>query len=336
MKKLVDDPRLMIYICELYYNKEKSKQEIGAELGLSRPTVNRLLAAAKEKGVVSINIPDLEAIRYWELEQQLTDAYGLKDALIVDYTEDYSQLTESLGKAAARYLQQVIREDYVVGISMGRSLLKTVENVTDPHVTNVVFVSLLGGLGKLRLDLHSNPLTEHLAFVYGGDFYPIHAPARVSTISAKRELMKEQSIAVAINLMKKLDVAVVGIGVPGKNSALMATELFEWKELETLSRNGAIGEVCMQFFDIEGNLQNYNKNNQVIGIPIERLRKVPYSIGVAGSKQKVNAILGAIRGGYINVLITDTYCARALLDEAEGNPSAAAEAGQPVKNEASP
>ena len=68
MKKVVDDPRLMIKVCDLYYNQDASQQQIGKQLGLSRPTVARLLASAREQQIVEIRIPGLDSIEYWELE----------------------------------------------------------------------------------------------------------------------------------------------------------------------------------------------------------------------------------------------------------------------------
>ena len=77
MKKVVDDVRLMIKVCDLYYNRQISQQKIAQELGLSRPTVSRLLSSAKEQGVVTITISDLDEIQYWELERQLEERWHL-------------------------------------------------------------------------------------------------------------------------------------------------------------------------------------------------------------------------------------------------------------------
>ena len=77
MRKKVDDPRLMIKVCDLYYNQNASRQEIGQELGLSRPTIARLLDSAREQGLVRIEIPDLDTIAYWELEKKLEEKFGI-------------------------------------------------------------------------------------------------------------------------------------------------------------------------------------------------------------------------------------------------------------------
>ena len=109
MRKKVDDPRLMIKVCDLYYNQNASRQEIGQELGLSRPTIARLLDSAREQGLVRIEIPDLDTIAYWELEKKLEGKYGLRQVLVVDGSDDKDTLESALGSSAARYLQYVIK-----------------------------------------------------------------------------------------------------------------------------------------------------------------------------------------------------------------------------------
>ena len=117
--------------------------------------------------------------------------------------------------------------------------------------------------------------------------------------------------------MNRIDVALVGIGYPNEHSAIKATGYYKENEIESLVSRKAAGELCMQFYDIEGHTGSYASDNAVIGMDIHRLCKVPCSVGIAGGKEKLSAIQGAINGKYINVLITDTECARALLSDEE-------------------
>ena len=313
MKKVVDNPRLMIRVCDLYYNREASLQEISTALGLSRPTINRLLNSAKESGIVRIEIPDLDAVRYWDLEQELKAAYGLKEVIISDPESSKEEMLVSLGKAAAGFLQHSIHDGDIVGVSMGDSLQHAVEQITAPAASGTVFVPLIGGMGKLRMELHANPIAQRMAELYGGDFYPLHVPARVSGDKVRAEILREESIAAAVQQMRALNVAVVGIGCPSEQSVLKATGLFEQKEINDLTERGAVGEVCLQFYDENGNTKPFAENRQVVGLDAAKLRKVPLSVGIAGGIDKAAAILGALRGKMINVLVTDAESANALL-----------------------
>ena len=176
----------------------------------------------------------------------------------------------------------------------------------------MTFVPLIGGMGQLRMDLHANNLAETLSYIYDGRFVPLHAPARVSSMKIREQFLKEESLAEALRMSKNLDMAIIGIGCPYVNSSIMATGYFKENEKESLKERDAVGDICMQFYDIEGDTSRFEKDNNVIGIDIHKLRDIPYSIGVAGGMDKFSAILGAVRGGYINILITDIQCADAL------------------------
>ena len=314
MKKVVDDIRLMIKVCDLYYNLERSQQKIAEELNLSRPTVSRLLSSAREQGIVKIIIPDIDEIRYWELERSLESRFGLSEVLITDSFTDVDETNDHIGRMAGRYIEKKIRSGDVVGVSMGRTLHQMVTHVAYPEASDVTFVPLVGGMGQLSTELHANSIAEDLARIYKGTFIPLHAPARVSTRKMRDELMKEESLAGAVSLMKRLDIALVGIGYPNEYSSITATGYYDELAINELKLRKVAGDICMQFFDKNGSTAPYSADNNVIGIDIANLSRVPGCVGIAGGMDKVNAIRGAIRGGYINRLITDVDCARALLD----------------------
>lgn len=312
MRKVVDDPRLMIKVCDLYYNQNASQQQICKLLELSRPTVARLLTSAREQGVVQITIPNLETIAYWELEQKLEQKYGLREVLVVDTGSTEDDLETGLGAAAAKYLQYIIKDGDTVGVSMGSTLYHMICCMEEQTAREVTFVPLVGGIGKARMELHSNSLAETMSRLYHGSFVPLHAPARVSSSLVRDELMREESLSTAMQLMKRLDVALVGIGYPNERSAIKATGYFKENEIESLIERKVAGELCMQFYDVTGDTAPYRADNNVIGIDIHKLKKVPCSVGIAGGLEKLPAIQGAIRGKYINRLITDVRCASAL------------------------
>lgn len=315
MRKLIDDPRLMVKVCDLYYNQNISQQQIADILELSRPTVAKLLVAARTRGVVQISISDMDAIEYWELERQLEKKYGLREVVVVSSGKNETDLEEALGRAGAKYLQYMIKDGDVIGVSMGTTLFHVAPHLHRGDAKDVTFVPLVGGMGRLRMELHSNSLVESMSRVYGGNFLPLHAPARVSNAAIRNEFMKEESLRPVIKLAGHMDVALVGIGYPNEHSAIKATGYYKENEIEALIEKKVVGELCMQFYNISGDTAPYRNNNTVIGVDIRKLRKVPCSIGLAGGVKKIPAIRGAIHGGYINTLITDADCAAALVSE---------------------
>ena len=321
MKKVVDDERLMVKICEMYYNQEINQKLIATELGLSRPTVSRILQNAKEQGIVKIIIDPLYGNNYVDIEKKLETCYGLKEVFIVDFKTDKRDQKDELAKATASYLERLVKNDNIIGVSMGSSIGQIHRFVSKGLSKNATFVPLIGGIGHLGMELHSNTIVEALAKAFGGEYYLLHAPAKVSGIQIKEELMKEPGINRVIKMCDGLDIAVVGIGVPNRGSAIMATGYYDEKDMEIMRGKNVAGDVCMQFFDITGNSEPFQADNIVIGIDIKKLRRVPHSIGVASGTEKANAIVGAINGGYINVLVTDIECAKKLLEISDNQTS---------------
>lgn len=315
MRKLVNDPRLMTKVCDMYYNQKRSQQQIMDELKLSRPTVARLLESARDEGIVQISIPNLDVIKYWELERIIEEKYGLREVMVVDSGESDLELKESLGKAAARYLQYVVTDDCTIGISMGDTLYHMTNHIEPRKRQGITVVPLVGGMGQLRMELHANSLAESVARAYEGEFVPFHAPGRVTNASVRRELLRDESLARAVRCMDQVDVALVGIGYPNERSALKATGYYKEKEIESLIAKRVAGELCMQFYDVNGNAAPYKKDTNTIGIDVKKLRKIPVCVGIAGGSKKLSAVKGAIAGKYINTLITDVDCARQLASE---------------------
>lgn len=177
MRKVIDDPRLMVRVCDLYYNQGISQQQIAKDLNLSRPTVSRVLALAREQGIVKISISNVDAVEHWELERKLEKEYGLQEVIIVGENSSEDKMKEALGEAAARYLEYTIKDRNTVGVSMGSTLYEVISHVMHPEAKRVTFVPIVGGVGRVRMELHANSLAESLSRIYDGKFVPLHARA---------------------------------------------------------------------------------------------------------------------------------------------------------------
>ncbi|MER5647242.1 sugar-binding domain-containing protein [Streptosporangium sp. NPDC002524] len=82
---------------------------------------------------------------------------------------------------------------------------------------------------------------------------------------------------------------------------------------EELRSLGAVGDVCLRFFDAGGDPVDSAFDRRVVGIGADTLRSVGRRVAVAGGEREHAAIRAALRGGWVNVLITDVEVARHLL-----------------------
>ncbi len=312
----LEELRLLSKVSKLYYEANLTQDEIVSKLQLSRSKVSRLLHQARKSGVVRINIISPLGV-YPDMELLLEKRYGLKDVVIVEVRETDAQatITNELGVAAAAYLQRVLKEDEIIGISWG-STLNSVVDAMQPHPlpgTNVV--QIIGGLGRPESEVHATDLCRRLARLLGSKLTLLPAPGIVNSQQVKEVFLSDGHVDRAFDLFSKLTIAIVGIGTPAPDSVLIRDKsIVSQKELDDVLNKGAIGDIALRFFDIDGQPVHSELDNRVIGIELDQLSRVERVVGIAGGPQKVSVLRGALLGRLINVLITDQLTARCLLE----------------------
>lgn len=314
MKKKVGDTRLIVKACILYYEDNRSQQEIAKILNISRPTVSRILKEAKRLGIVKIQINKDFNSDYEILERHLEKKFGLREVIIVnDMNDSLSQKLE-LANAAARYLERSLKDGDIVGVSMGTTLKEISRFVGCSQPLKITVLPLIGGVGQIGIEIHPNQIVRDLAMAFGGDFKFLHAPAVLSNTDIKLNLKKDEGIKEILDEINKVNIAIVGIGVPtNKDSTMMATGYYDEEKIKVLKQKKAAGDICLQFYDVGGTIDQFEFNKNVFGIEINQLRNMQQVMGVAGGKDKVEAILGAINGKYINILVSNYSCCKELL-----------------------
>lgn len=314
MKKILGDTRLMLKCCVMYYENQIGQNEIAKRLGISRPTVSKLLKQAREKGYVRIEIVDLDNQNCYKLEKQLEEKFGLKEAIVVEDKYDINFQKEELGMEVSKYLYRTIKEGDIIGISMGTTL-KTIPQYTKvKKFNNIQFIPLLGGIGEPDMTTHSNQLVVEMSKGMGGTFKLLHGPAIVSNENIINILREDKNIKEVFKSMDKMNIALVGIGSPiDENSNVIKNGYFNKRDIEVFKEKKAAGDICLNVYGLDGNVDNYEYNRCVFGLNIKKLKNVDKVIGVACGIEKVEAILGALNGKYINVLAVNYSLAEAIL-----------------------
>ncbi len=218
-----------------------------------------------------------------------------------------------LGVAAAKYLHRVVQDNDLIGFTWGGSLAALSDSIIPENKNNLQVIQMVGGLGEPDTDIHAIEIVKSAAIELNATLILLPAPGIVETIEAHRILLADKSIKHALDLAPKADVAFVGIGAPGPDSMIVHGNIMTQAEMKQLIDLGAVGDIGLRFFDIQGNPILSEVANRVIGANLTAFRKIPHTIGLAGGAEKVNAILGAIRGNYINTLVTDQHTAQKLL-----------------------
>ncbi len=316
--KSVERSRLLSKVARLYYEHGLRQPEIAKQLSLSQAMVSRLLAEALKEGIVRTTVMAPAGV-YSELEDELERRYGLKDAVIADSAADTrDEVLRDIGSAAASYLETTLGSDEVVGISSwSETLVRTVGSMQPlrrsggGHV-----VQILGGIGNPTAEAHAIRLTEQLASLLKASPHFLSAPGVTGSPEATAAYLAEPLVQETVAYFGTLQVALVGIGALHPSRLLGESgNVFSEDELGELEQLGAVGDVCLRFFDGAGRAVGSRFDERVIGLSLEEIRGVPRSVGVAGTNDKLEAIRGALEGRLINVLVTDRFTAERLVAE---------------------
>jgi DNA-binding transcriptional regulator LsrR (DeoR family) len=177
-------------------------------------------------------------------------------------------------------------------------------------------VQLFGGVGNPGAEAHAARLTQRFAELTGAQPTFLLAPGIATSVRARDALVQDRFVDEALAQLDEVTLALVGIGALEPSTLLQRSgNIFSERELAALGERGAVGDLCLRFYDAQGRRVASDVDRRVIGVTLEQLREVERCVGVAGGGRKYEAIRGALRGRWINVLITDHVTAERLLGE---------------------
>jgi len=317
----IDEVRLMVRVARLYYEQELGQPEIAAQLDLSQSSVSRLLKRARQEHIVRITVTAPMGT-YAELEEALERTYGLKEAIVVDTVDgDDERVLREIGAAAAFYLENTLKPGEVIGISSWSATILAMVDAMQPvnRISDVKVVQILGGVGNPKANVFAAQLISRLASLVRGEATMLPAPGVVGSVQARQVLLEDPYVFSAMQMFNHVTLALVGIGTVEPSGLLASSgNIYSPQELDILRKAGAVGDICLRFFDNWGSPVATPLNDRVIGMELQQLQRVNRAIGVAGGRRKLDAIRGALEGHWINVLITDRLTAEHLTKNLDG------------------
>jgi deoxyribonucleoside regulator len=314
----------MVQCLELYYRQGRSQKDVAAALGVSAATVSRLLKRAFDEGLVRV---ELDLPRTQELETALVERFGLRDAAVVA-AGGRSDVREELGVAAAAYFEKIATNGLRVGLSCGFTLYHTIRSLKDRRFKDLDLYPLSGESTLKLVDLAPNTLVGMMAAKYRPHVtayaLPVQHLVSLRQIEQeRRRLLRDPEVRRIYEAAQTVDVALVGVGqIAEQTPGFCALAESYGVSVKRLREFGVVGEINYQPFDVEGRIVDQPElqvlMHRVLSVSGERLqdlsrREDRYVIAVAGGRSKIDAVRGALRGRFMNVLVTDEDVAQAVL-----------------------
>lgn len=313
----------LVAVSRLFYEQQMSKTDIAQELNISITHVNRLLKEATRRGVVQIKI---QAPNFEDLELRLKESYGLHDTVVIQ-TPDEQFLHTELGRAAAQYFEDKVKEPSKIGFGSGRTMFEmasavnekdrrltlypiavyaeqtlSVEGVDANTVVNIIWFKSRPSAKARRLEL----------------FFPGELVPKLET--KVRDLLKKDVVEELIDDISNLDYYFFSCSHLRENSQLMALTKSCGEDVKALRESEIIGDYLFNTINDRGEYIFNCTEKLIFRIKLETLKAAAQNknrrvVLVAGGRDKSRVVRAGIVGGFFNALITDSETARALLAE---------------------
>nr|WP_263324684.1 sugar-binding transcriptional regulator [Neobacillus sp. Marseille-Q6967] len=308
-----NNSELITKVAYMYYIDNLPQSKIASLLGISNSTVSRLLQSARDRGIVKIEIQNTN-IRCYSLEKKLIDKFHIEEAIVVpSYSVREENILRDLGEAGVNYLKQNIKPEMTIAFSMGKTLSVVADCLEVEEKVDCNIVPITGGLGQVRSELHSNDICRRIADKFGGTAYPLYAPAILATEDLKNGIIKDPMIQKVFQMGLNADITVVGVGNVS-DSTFNELELISKEESKEMERHGVIGDIGSWFFDQNGNILDLDIHRRVVGPDFKKLSENSKVVLIAGTEEKREVIKAALKGKWVDVLITCENAAEYLLD----------------------
>ena len=304
------DRRTQIKIAHWYYEKGFTQAQIADKLQISRQRVNKIVNSLVEEGIVTIKINGLDQ-QYVELENTIENHFNLKQVVIADCDQPGTNTLHAMGAKAAEFLDDYIQDKTTIGISWGLTLGEAISNMRQTRKPNCQVVQLVGGLHSSNHMVRPDEITRMLARKLRCDYHNLYAPAFLDSDISHELITQEESVHRVFELMESCDMAIVGIGELSTRATVVEQGYLSQEELTALREFGCVGDICFNHFTLDWRLKALEVRS-TIGVGYNTLKRIPNVIAICGGLNKVDAIMGALNTGCIDILITDSCAARAL------------------------
>ncbi|MCD9149968.1 sugar-binding transcriptional regulator [Pseudophaeobacter flagellatus] len=307
----------------LHFVEGLKQSEIATKLNLSTSKVNRLIAQGRRMGMVKIDIKS----RFQHLidcEEQMVRTTGLNSAVITPTASGNPDTTlQQVGRAAANFLLETLRDGDVIAITGGKAISAVVENLTADIARDVTVVPLTGGVqGKYFTDV--NHLATQLAERLGGRAMLVHAPLFAETRAQRDMLMEVGSVRDVFDIARKANVALLGIGsIQAADSSYYDLNPVPEADRKMLANSGVVAELLAHLIGDDGRVADYPLNHRLVALDPGDLAECGRVIGIASGLEKARPIRATLNGGYLDALVLDEETALNLLNPKESKPNVA-------------
>lgn len=311
----ISDELLAVRAAELYYEENKTQDEIGTILRITRWKVGRLLQAAREQGIIRIDIVHPRA-RKLSLEHDLTEAYGLLQAIVVPSDSDET-VTERIASAGADYLVSMRPRTRRLGVSWGKTLHRLAQCLPMGWSPPVEVVQINGGVSRSNTPGQAADTATVMAATSGGSVTLMPTPAILEHSETRKLIESDRAVSGILEQALGADTFLFSAGPASTVSVHVHSGYLDEADITRLQGLGAVGDVIGRYITASGDIADPALDDRTLGLSLADVRRAGRRIAVVGGSDKHRVAKALVENGIANILVTDEATARFLLIEHE-------------------
>ncbi len=288
----------------LYFVRGYTQDEVARQLGVSRPTAQRLVSFAVTEELVRFKV-DHPIIGCLALGAEVASRFGLEFCDVAPADPRLGRARDVIAPYLADRLFRILslKQPITLGVGSGRMLraaVDRIERIDRPQHRVVSLVGSTSSSGRASLFEVATRLADRL----GAECYPLQLPVVAETASSRGTLQRQRAYATLLELRSRADAVVVGIGEVGARAQIVEDGFLTRAEMDALVAQGAVGEITGWAFNSEGEILDGPINERVASMPLQHSPERPVILA-GGGKSKVASLRAALKGGFATALVTD-------------------------------
>ncbi len=301
----------VVWAAWLYHRDGLNQEQVAEIMGVSRASVVKYIQQAREEHIITVTVQP-QIVARAEESQEIKKRFGLNNVFVVPDDGGKREATKRVSEAGAMLLLQELRPHDILGVAWGRTVLALSEALPCATVPDVTVVQILGNRSGNE-GFAGELCASNIAARLGARCINLFAPAVLSQPGLRELLMAEPQLKEQFACARSCTRVLLGVCTVENNSLSHNTGLVSAELGAKYVARGAVGAISGRFFDAKGNPVSGEVDQRMVGLTLEEIRRVPNRLGVAGGTEKTQAILGALRGGYLTDLVVDERTAHGLL-----------------------
>lgn len=305
----------LLNIARLYYEDNLTQAEIARYIGVSRPTISRMLSEAKENGLVKIFIDDV-TVNTDDIERSLMESFSLQAVRVISVSPgDEKLILQATARESALFAARFLSPNDCIGMAWGNTLNELAKNLPYLSFPEARVVQLMGNIDSATVHSYAMEIIKTTSTRLGTAYaFMLPCPIMVDHAIISDILLHDAKISQVLQLARSCNKMFINLALPDEYSCLSQAGYLKEDDIKSLQEVHSVGSIGCRFIDASGEMCHPSLDARTVGVSLEDIRQAECVLACVADSRKAAVLHAALIGGYIDVLMVDSITAKLVMD----------------------